>query len=111
MLKAKLLLSGVKETSNVVAPIPLLSMHVAKDREPMTLMASAECSRDSEINENMRKSEEESDEDMELGVRLGREKRIVLCGFCGGRNEFKVLSLSLCFLRMENARKARLGYT
>lgn len=85
MLKAKLLLSGVKETSNVVAPIPLLSMHVAKDREPMTLMASAECSRDSEINENMRKSEEESDEDMELGVRLGREKRIVLCGFCGGR--------------------------
>jgi len=85
MLKAKLLLSGVKETSNVVAPIPLLSMHVAKDREPMTLMASAECNSDSEINENMNRIEEESDEDIGLCVRLGREKRIVLWGFCGKR--------------------------
>jgi len=79
MLKAKLLLSGVKETSKVVAPIPLLSIHVAKDREPMTRKASAECSSDSEINENMRRSEESEEEDMELCVRLGRAKRIVLC--------------------------------
>ena len=62
MLNAKLLLSGVNEISNVVAPIPLSSMHVAKDREPMTLVASTECSSDSEINENVRRSEESEEE-------------------------------------------------
>src|ERR1700733_13732444 len=78
MLKAKLLLSGVKETSKVGAPIPLLSIHVAKEREPITRRASAECSSDSEINKNMRSSED-NDEDMGLSVvRLGRERRIVL---------------------------------
>jgi hypothetical protein len=78
MLKAKLLLSGVNWTSKVVAPIPLLSIHVAKEREPITRRASAECSSDSEINENM-KSSEDNDEDMGLCVvRLGREKCIVL---------------------------------
>jgi len=80
MLKAKLLLSGVKETSKVVAPIPLLSIHVAKEREPMTRSASVVCNSDSEINENMRRSED-NDEDIGLYVvRLGREKRIVSCG-------------------------------
>lgn len=68
MLNAKLLLSGVKETSNVVAPIPLLSIHVARDVEPMTLVASTVFIRDREINANIRNTEVKEVQ-MEEGVR------------------------------------------
>jgi hypothetical protein len=75
MLKAKLLLSGVKETSNVLAPIPLFSIHVARDCDPMTLMATVECISDSRTNVNARREEKESPEP--FGVRFGCENRIV----------------------------------
>jgi hypothetical protein len=43
MLKANELLPGVKDTANVVAKIPLFSIHVASDFDPISSMASTEC--------------------------------------------------------------------
>ena len=73
ILNAKLLLSGVKETSKVVAPIPLFSMHVARDLDPITLIASAEFVRSKEINANIRNTEDK-DNRMLSCVRLRTEK-------------------------------------
>ena len=75
-MNAKLLLSGVKETSKVVAPIPLLSIHVASDFEPITRTASTECRSEKEINANIRSTEEKEDR-MESCVRLGSEKSMI----------------------------------
>ena len=41
MLNAKEELSGVKRTSKVVAPMPELAMHVARDFEPICFRADA----------------------------------------------------------------------
>ena len=76
MLKAKLLLSGVKRTSKVVAPIPLLSIHVARDFEPIALIASTEFSKDRAIIEHIKNIGDE-DNGMKLRVRLIKEMRIV----------------------------------
>jgi hypothetical protein len=61
ILNAKLLLSGVKETSKVEAPIPLFSMHVARDLEPITLIASAVFVRSRDMNANIRNAEDNDD--------------------------------------------------
>ena len=58
MLNAKELLSGVKRTSNVVAPIPLLSIHVASDFDPMALIASTGCKRANRKKENIKTIED-----------------------------------------------------
>jgi hypothetical protein len=75
MLKEKELLSGVKRTSNVVAPIPLLSMHVASDFEPICRIASTECMKERERMEKIRNMEETEGRNA-FCVRFGREKRI-----------------------------------
>jgi hypothetical protein len=49
MLKAKLLLSGVNRTSKVVAPMPLLSIHVASDFDPIALIAAADCMKENSV--------------------------------------------------------------
>jgi hypothetical protein len=61
ILKAKLLLSGVKETSNVEAPIPLLSMHVANEFDPITRTALAESMSDRTTRVNIKKTEAKED--------------------------------------------------
>lgn len=76
ILNAKLLLSGVKETSKVVAPIPLLSIHVARDFEPITLTASTECKSANKIKANI-KSTEENEDRMALCVRFGKERSMI----------------------------------
>ena len=82
MLNAKLLLSGVYDTSKVVAPIPLLSIHVASDLDPITLTAFAVC-----IRERARKVSIKRVEEKTLGVRFGREKRMVLLQYVEGKGE------------------------
>jgi len=67
ILKAKELLSGVNETANVVAKIPLLSIHVARDFEPISRTAWTECER--------RRVRRENISDIEGSCE--REKRIV----------------------------------
>jgi hypothetical protein len=57
MLKAKLLLSGVKTTSKVVAPMPLLSMHVASEFDPICRIACAECMNARETRDRRRRRE------------------------------------------------------
>jgi hypothetical protein len=76
ILNAKLLLSGVKETSNVVALIPLLSIHVAREFEPITLIASAECRSKKKITVNIMSVEEKKDR-MPLCVRLSGETSMI----------------------------------
>lgn len=76
MLNAKLLLSGVKRTSKVVAPMPLLSIQVAKDLEPICRMASTDCWNNREARERMRNTDE-TEERATLRVRVGKGKRIV----------------------------------
>ena len=76
MSKARLLLSGVKRMSNVVAAIPLFSIHIARDFEPIALMASAEFSSDKPIIKIIEIIDDDED-GMKLCVRLGRKKRIV----------------------------------
>jgi hypothetical protein len=76
MLNEKLLLSGVYSTSKVVAPIPLLSIHVANDLEPICRIAWTDCRNNSETRRNMDVKEEDRER---LCVRLGREKRMVAC--------------------------------
>jgi len=58
MLNEKLLLSGVKRTSNVVAPIPLFSIHVAKDFEPICRIAWTDCRNNRETRRNRDVTEE-----------------------------------------------------
>src|SRR5579859_354956 len=82
MLNAKLLLSGVKRTSKVVAPIPLFSIHVAKDLEPICRMPSTDCRNNREAMERMRNMEE-TEERVTRRVRLGKEKRIAPRLFSG----------------------------
>jgi hypothetical protein len=71
-LNAKLLLSGVKTTSNVVADIPLLSIHWAREFEPIDRIAVAERNRKN-IRERRKKDEGVGGTVL---VRCGREKRI-----------------------------------
>lgn len=75
MLNANELLSGVKRTSNVVAPIPLLSIHVARDFEPICRIASTDCIKESDRMERIRNIEETEGRNA-FCVRFGREKRI-----------------------------------
>jgi hypothetical protein len=77
MLKAKVLLSGVKETSNVVAPMPLFSIHVASDLDPITLSASANLMRDREMRAMIRKTGDKEGR-RTLLVRLDSGCRIAL---------------------------------
>jgi hypothetical protein len=77
MLKARLLLSGVKETSNVVALILLFTIHVASDLDPITRIASADCMREKEMRVMIRKTEDKEERSTSR-VRLGGEYRIVL---------------------------------
>jgi hypothetical protein len=74
MLKAKVLLSGVKRISNVVADIPLLSIHVARAFDPIDLSAATDWKRERTM-ERRKKTESEEDRGTSI-VRLGREKRI-----------------------------------
>lgn len=76
MLNAKLLLSGVKETSKVVAKMPLLSIHVASDLDPITLTALTVFMSDKDMNVDIRNTEDKDDRIAER-VRLGREKRMI----------------------------------
>jgi hypothetical protein len=65
-LKANELLSGVKETANVVAKIPLFSIHVASDFDPISRMATTECEK--------RRAATESNMDIDE-----RENRMTVC--------------------------------
>lgn len=62
MLNAKVSLSGVNKTSNVLAPIPLLSIHVASDFEPIALIARTGCIRVKVIIENIRNIDDNDDD-------------------------------------------------
>jgi hypothetical protein len=75
MLNAKELLSGVKETANVVAKIPLLSIHVAREFEPISRMAWTECDKRRVKMENIRDIVESMDGDDDKCCE--RENRIV----------------------------------
>ena len=78
MLNAKVSLSGVNKTSNVLAPIPLLSIHVASDFEPIALIARAGCIRVMAMIENIRNMDDnDGDKTLLLCVRVSRGKRIV----------------------------------
>lgn len=66
----------MKETSKVVALIPLLAIHVAREFEPITLTASAECRSKKKTTANIRSDEEKKDR-MPLCVRLGRERSMI----------------------------------
>jgi hypothetical protein len=82
ILKARLLLSGVKRISNVVADMPLLSIHVASEFEPIERIAAAEWTR-----ETTRATRNKTDE-AALPVRLlGREKKRIAPGDALGREE------------------------
>jgi len=82
MLKAKELLSGVKRTSKVVALIPLLSIHVASEFDPICRNAWAECRREKRKREKRRKEETDDKGEREtlLCVRFGKDMRIVVVG-------------------------------
>jgi hypothetical protein len=72
MLKANELLSGVKETANVVAKIPLFSIHVASDFDPISRTASTECEKRRVATERIMDIDE-------------RENRMTVC--CCGRTQ------------------------
>src|ERR1700732_1398311 len=86
MLNAKLLLSGVNNTSNVVAPMPLLSIHVAKEFDPICLIACIGCMKERHMMEKRREGEMMDEEDETFMVRLDRDnKRIVYCIYLVGK--------------------------
>ena len=83
MLKAKELLSGVNRTSKVVALMPLLSIHVASELEPICRMACTECMKERVIKERIKRNEddrEKEDREETFCVRLGRDRRIACYG-------------------------------
>jgi hypothetical protein len=70
ILNEKLLLSGVNRISNVVAEIPLLSIQVAREFEPIESIAVTHRTKDK------RERRMNNEGDCGTFVRFGREKRI-----------------------------------